>query len=172
MRYQPPICAPERGTIDAAEWVGPYDDEKLGFNKVAKYYYYPGWWGGGPQLSTVVNLKHWQSLPKSYQSIFESACAEANIHMLARYDAQNPAALKRLVTGGSELRQFPADVLEAAQKAAFELYDEAAAKSAHFRRIYGDWLKFRADQFLWFRVAEVGYDGFVFNSALRPAAKK
>ncbi|MGE0559606.1 MAG: TRAP transporter substrate-binding protein [Burkholderiales bacterium] len=162
----------ERGTIDAAEWVGPYDDEKLGFNKVAKYYYYPGWWEGGPQLSTVVNLKQWQSLPKSYQSIFEAACAEANVHMLARYDAQNPAALKRLVGGGAQLRQFPKDVMAAAQKAAFELYDEAAAKSPHFKRIYGDWLKFRNDQFLWFRVAEMGYDNFVFTNAARPAVQK
>jgi len=161
----------ERGTIDAAEWVGPYDDEKLGFNKVAKYYYYPGWWEGGPQLSTVVNLKQWESLPKSYQSIFEAACAEANVHMLARYDAQNPAALKRLVAGGAQLRQFPKAVLEASQKAAFELYDEVAAKSPHFKRIYGDWLKFRNDQFLWFRVAEMGYDNFVFTNAARSAVK-
>ncbi len=161
----------ERGTIDAAEWVGPYDDEKLGFNKVARYYYYPGWWEGGPQLSTVVNLQHWQALPRSYQSIFEAACAEANVHMLARYDAQNPAALKRLVGGGAQLRQFPQAVMEAAQKAAFELYDEAAAKSPHFKRIYADWLKFRNDQFLWFRVAEMSYDNFVFTSAARPTAK-
>jgi len=162
----------ERGTIDAAEWVGPYDDEKLGFNKVAKYYYYPGWWEGGPQLSTVVNLKQWQSLPKAYQSVFESACAEANVHMLARYDAQNPAALKRLVGNGAVLKQFPKDVLEAAQKAAFELYGEVAAKSPHFKRIYADWLKFRNDQFLWFRVAEMGYDNFVFTNAARSATVK
>jgi TRAP-type mannitol/chloroaromatic compound transport system substrate-binding protein len=157
----------ERGTIDAAEWVGPYDDEKLGFQKVAKYYYYPGWWEGGPQLSTVVNLKQWESLPKHYRAIFEAACAESNIHMLARYDAGNPAALKRLVAGGTQLRQFPKPVMEAAQKATFELYDEAAAKSAHFKRIYTDWLKFRNDQFLWFRVAEMAYDNFTFTSAVR-----
>jgi TRAP-type mannitol/chloroaromatic compound transport system substrate-binding protein len=161
----------ERGTIDAAEWVGPYDDEKIGIHKVAKYYYYPGWWEGGPQLSTVVNLKQWESLPKAYQSIFESACAEANVHMLASYDAKNPEALKRLVGGGAQLRQFPQPLMEAAQKAAFEIYDEAAAKSPHFKRIYGQWLKFRADQFLWFRVAEMSYDNFTFNSAVRPTAK-
>jgi len=162
----------ERGTIDAAEWVGPYDDEKLGFQKVAKYYYYPGWWEGGPQLSTIVNLKQWESLPKHYRSIFESACAEANVHMLASYDAKNPEALKRLVGGGAQLRQFPKPVMEAAQKAAFEIYDEAAKKSAHFRRIYAQWLKFRSDQFLWFRVAEMSYDNFTFTSPMRPTAKK
>jgi TRAP-type mannitol/chloroaromatic compound transport system substrate-binding protein len=161
----------ERGTIDAAEWVGPYDDEKIGIQKVAKYYYYPGWWEGGPQLSTVVNLKEWEALPKAYKSIFESACAEANVHMLASYDAKNPEALKRLVGGGAQLRQFSKPIMEAAQKAAFEIYDEAAAKSPHFKRIYSQWLKFRADQFLWFRVAEMGYDNFTFNSAARPTAK-
>jgi TRAP-type mannitol/chloroaromatic compound transport system substrate-binding protein len=162
----------ERGTIDAAEWVGPYDDEKLGFQKVAKYYYYPGWWEGGPQLSTIVNIKQWETLPRHYRSIFESACAEANVHMLAHYDAKNPEALKRLVSNGAQLRQFPKPVMEAAQKAAFEIYDEAARKSAHFKRIYGQWLKFRSDQFLWFRVAEMSYDNFTFTSAARPVAKK
>ncbi|MBX3650864.1 MAG: TRAP transporter substrate-binding protein [Burkholderiales bacterium] len=162
----------EGGTIDAAEWVGPYDDEKLGFQKVAKYYYYPGWWEGGPQLSTIVNIKQWEALPKHYRSIFESACAEANVHMLAHYDAKNPEALKKLVAGGAQLRQFPKPVMEAAQKAAFEIYDEAAKKSAHFRRIYAQWLKFRSDQFLWFRVAEMSYDNFTFTSPLRPTAKK
>jgi TRAP-type mannitol/chloroaromatic compound transport system substrate-binding protein len=162
----------ERGTIDAAEWVGPYDDEKLGLHKVAKNYYYPGWWEGGPQLSTIVNLKEWNALPKQYKSIFESACAEANVHMLASYDAKNPEALKRLVGGGAQLRQFPKPIMEAAQKAAFEIFDEAAEKSPHFKRIYGQWLKFRSDQFLWFRVAEMAYDNFTFNSPVRPVAKK
>ena len=162
----------ERGTIDAAEWVGPYDDEKLGFQKVAKYYYYPGWWEGGPQLSTIVNIKQWESLPAHYRSIFESACAEANVRMLAHYDAKNPEALKKLVSGGAQLRAFPKPIMEAAQKAAFEIYDEAAAKSPHFKRIYAQWLKFRSDQFLWFRVAEMSYDNFVFTSAARPTAKK
>ncbi len=157
----------ERGTIDAAEWVGPYDDEKLGLNKVAKYYYYPGWWEGGPQLSVVVNIKKWEALPKAYQAVFEAACAESNVHMLARYDAANPHALKRLVGGGTQLRPFPKVVLEAGQKAAFELYDELAARSPHFKKIYEEWMKFRADQFLWFRVAESSYDNFVFTSQPR-----
>src|SRR5215218_5826232 len=100
----------EKGTIDAAEWVGPYDDEKLGFNKVAKYYYYPGYWEGGPQLSTLVNLAEWAKLPKEYQNILEAACWEGNVWMLAKYDAQNPAALKRLVGSGTQLRQFSRDI--------------------------------------------------------------
>jgi len=162
----------ERGAIDAAEWVGPYDDEKLGFYRVARYYYYPSWWEGGPQLSVIVNLKKWDTLPKVYQSIFESACAEANVHMLARYDAANPDALKRLVSRGTQLRQFPRPVMLAAQNAAFALYDEAAKRSPHFGRIYDGWKKFRADQFLWFRVAESSYDNFVFTSLAAEPGKK
>ena len=158
----------ERGTIDAAEWVGPYDDEKLGFQKVAKFYYYPGWWEGGPQLSLMINAKKFAELPKPYQAALEAAAAEANVHMVARYDAKNPDALRRLVAGGAQLRAFPRAVMEACEKAAFELYDELAAKSKHWARIYPGWKKFRDDQYLWFRVAEFGFDNFAYT---RPAPK-
>ena len=100
------LQALEKGTIDAAEWVGPYDDEKLGFNKVAQYYYYPAWWEGGPALHFFINTDKWASLPKSYQAIVEAAAAAANMDMLARYDAGNPEALKRLVAAGTQLRPF------------------------------------------------------------------
>jgi TRAP-type mannitol/chloroaromatic compound transport system substrate-binding protein len=160
----------ERGTIDAVEWSGPYDDEKLGFHKVARYYYYPGWWEGGPQLSVIVNLKKWAELPKSYQAVFEAACAEANVHMVARYDAGNPAALRRLVAAGAQLRAFPNPVMEACLDAANELYAELSRKSAHFKRIFEGWNRFRADEFLWFRVAESTYDNFVFTSVTRQRA--
>jgi TRAP-type mannitol/chloroaromatic compound transport system substrate-binding protein len=156
----------EKGTIDAAEWVGPYDDEKLGFNKVARYYYYPGFWEGGPMLMTLVNEKKWNELPKIYQAALQTACAEANVWMPAKYDAQNPPALRRLVAGGAQLRPFPRAVLEAAEKASYEVYAEMSAKSAHFKRIYADWKKFRDEQFLWFRVAELTYDDYSFKSKL------
>jgi TRAP-type mannitol/chloroaromatic compound transport system substrate-binding protein len=162
----------ERGTIDAAEWVGPYDDEKLGLNKVAKFYYYPGWWEGGPQLSAIVNQKKWAELPKHYQSAFEAACAEANVHMLARYDAKNPEALRRLVAAGAQLRAFPRPVMEASLKAANELYGELAQKSPHFKRLYDGWARFRAEQFLWFRVAEGSYDNFVSAAHAAAPGKK
>jgi TRAP-type mannitol/chloroaromatic compound transport system substrate-binding protein len=151
----------EKGTIDAAEWVGPYDDEKLGFNKVAKYYYYPGFWEGGPQLSTLVNLAEWNKLPKEYQNIMEAACWEANTWMVAKYDAQNPAALKRLVGGGTQLRPFSRDILVAAYKASLEVYKEAGEKSPAFKKIYESMVAFRNEQLLWFRVAEKGFDDFM-----------
>lgn len=166
----------EKGTIDAAEWVGPYDDEKLGFNKVAKFYYYPGFWEGGPELAVLVNEKKWAELPKHYQAIVESACAEANVHMVARYDAKNPDALRRLVGAGTQLRAFPQAVMEAAAAAADELYSELMDKSPHWKRIYPLYKKFRDEQYLWFRVAEFGFDRFAYTprggGAGKGAAKK
>ncbi|MGQ3075742.1 MAG: ABC transporter substrate-binding protein, partial [Ferrovibrionaceae bacterium] len=153
------------GTIDAAEWVGPYDDEKLGFNKVAKFYYYPGWWEGGPQLSAYINTKNWAELPPAYQNILEAACYEANGWMVAKYDAQNPAALRRLVAGGTQLRPFPREVMTACAKAAFELYDETVKTNPKFAKVYDNWKKFRDEEYLWFRVAENTFDNFVFSGA-------
>ena len=165
----------EKGTIDAAEWVGPYDDEKLGFNKVAKFYYYPGFWEGGPMLHTIVNEKKWNELPKSYQAALSTACAEANVWMPAKYDELNPQALRRMVGAGTQLRPFPRPVLEAAEKAAYELYEELKGKSKHWANVYPKWKAFRDEQFLWFRVAEHTYDSYAFNSkigAAAPAAAK
>jgi TRAP-type mannitol/chloroaromatic compound transport system substrate-binding protein len=165
----------EKGTIDAAEWVGPYDDEKLGFNKVAKYYYYPAWWEGGPMVHVLVNEKKWKELPKSYQAALEAACGEANVRMPAQYDMKNPTALQRLVAGGTQLKPFPKSIMEASEKAVYELYAELEQKSPHWKRIYPEWKKFRDQEFLWFRVAEDTYDNFVFSSKVgqaKPAAKK
>ncbi len=165
----------EKGTIDATEWVGPYDDEKLGFHKVAKYYYYPGFWEGTAQLSFLVNQKKWDELPKEYQYALETACAEANILMTAQYDTKNPEALRRLVGGGAQLRGFPRPVMEACMAAAFELYEEIAQKNAQFKKVYDAWNKFRSDEQLWFRVAEHSFDSFVLAEASRerrnPSAK-
>ncbi|MCM8734028.1 TRAP transporter substrate-binding protein [Azospirillum sp. A1-3] len=157
----------EKGTIDAAEWIGPYDDEKLGFNKVAKYYYYPGWWEGGLTVSLLVNKQQWEQLPKQYKAVLEAACFEANVTMAAKYDAENPAALKRLVGGGAQLRPFPRDVMEACYKAATELYEETAKTNPKFAKIYEPWKKFRDDEYLWFRVAENSFDNFAFTAGLK-----
>jgi TRAP-type mannitol/chloroaromatic compound transport system substrate-binding protein len=161
----------ERGTIDAAEWVGPYDDEKLGLQKVAKFYYYPGWWEGSAQLSVYVNAKQWASLPKPYQEALEVACAEANVNMLARYDARNTEALRKLVSAGAQLRPLPVPVMQACYNAAQDLYSELASKNPDFKKIYEPWGRFRDDQYLWFRVAENTYDNFVY-SVKRPASGK
>ena len=151
----------EKGTIDAAEWVGPYDDEKLGFFKVAKFYYYPGWWEGGPELDLFVNNKALADLPKDYQSILTAACAEANVDMVAKYDAVNPPALKRLLAQGVKLLPFSNDIMAACYKATQEVYDEIATKNEKFRKIYEPWKKFRADEVEWFSIAENRFDNFM-----------
>jgi len=161
----------EKGTIDAAEWVGPYDDEKLGFNKVCKYYYYPGWWEGGPELDLFVNMAEWQKLPKEYQNILEAACWEANTWMIAKYDAQNPAALKKLVGGGTQLRAFSRDIMVACYNASLEVYKEASEKSPHFKKLYESMVAFRTEQLLWFRVTEKGFDDFMHTiQTIKPGA--
>ncbi|MBB5018985.1 TRAP-type mannitol/chloroaromatic compound transport system substrate-binding protein [Chitinivorax tropicus] len=161
----------EKGTIDAAEWVGPYDDEKLGFYKVAKNYYYPGWWEPGPQVSFYVNLDQWNKLPKEFQAAFEVAAAEANLVMLSEYDAKNPAALVRLLGNGVKLRQYPADILAAAEAEAFKLYDEEAEKNPKFKKIYVEWLKFRKLQHGWHAIADSTLERVMYTPKKAPAKK-
>ncbi len=151
----------EKGTIDAAEWVGPYDDLKLGFNKVAPNYYYPGWWEGGPQLDIFVNQKAYEGLTGEYKAIVESAAAYAHTEMQAKYDAKNPAALRQLVAGGTKLFRFPKDVMDTAFKESMGLYSELSAKNANWKKIYEDFSAFRREQNLWFRFAEAGFDDFM-----------
>ena len=151
----------EKGTIDAAEWVGPYDDEKLGFYKVAKYYYYPGWWEGQASLSAYVNLGQWQKLPKHYQAIVTAACAEANAWVIGKYDADNVAALRRLIAKGAELRPFSREILEACFNAAQQLYAELSAKNPRWKKVYDPWKKFLGDELQWFNVEEHQFDNFM-----------
>ena len=157
----------ERGTVDAAEWVGPYDDEKLGFNKVAPFYYYPGFWEGGAQITAFFNLQKWNELPKAYKSLLTLACGYANVDMQAKYDARNPAALRRLVSGGAQLRPFPQEILEASYKAANDLYDELSAKNAEWKKVYEPYKAFRGEEYLWFQVAEYTYDNFMIRARAR-----
>ena len=156
----------EKGTIDAAEWVGPYDDLKLGFNKVAPNYYYPGWWEGGPQLDFFINNKAFEALSPEYKAIVEAAAAQAHSDMQAKYDARNPAALKQLVGGGAKLRPFPKDVMNAAFKEAMALYEELNAKNENWKKVYADYSKFRAEQNLWFRFTESTFDRFMQEQKL------
>ncbi|NEX61539.1 TRAP transporter substrate-binding protein [Noviherbaspirillum galbum] len=151
----------EKGTIDAAEWIGPYDDEKLGFNKVAPFYYTPGWWEAGLQVSFYIGIKEWEKLPKEYQAAIEAASYESHVVMQAEYDARNPAALARLLKNGVKLRSFSKEIMEACYKAANEVMDEEAAKNAKFKKIYEPWKRFRQDQNQWFSVAEVPLQNFM-----------
>jgi TRAP-type mannitol/chloroaromatic compound transport system substrate-binding protein len=151
----------EKGTIDAAEWVGPYDDLKLGFYKVAPWYGYPGWWEGGPQLTLFVNTKAWDALSADYKAIVEACASHAHVNMVAAYDAKNPAALKQLVAGGAKLFRFPKDVMDAAFKGAFEVYAELNKTNPAWKKIYTDYNSFLREEVLWFRFAEGGFDNYM-----------
>ncbi|GIV60531.1 MAG: ABC transporter substrate-binding protein [Rhodothermaceae bacterium] len=153
----------ERGAIDATEWVGPYDDEKLGFHEVARYYYYPGWWEPGPALTFYVNRQAWEGLPGDYRHALEAAAAEANVNMLASYDAKNPPALRRLLEQGVQLRRFPDDVMQAAYQEAVDLMEEQAAADATYRKVYESYKAWRADAYRWFDTAEQAYAAFAFR---------
>ena len=151
----------EKGTIDAAEWVGPYDDEKLGFNKVAKYYYYPGWWEGGAMLHVFTNLEKWDGLPKSYKATVANAAALANTVMMAKYDVLNPPALRRLAAAGTQLKPFTIPVLDACFKAANEVYADISGKNADFKTVYEFVRAFRSDAYLWQQVSENTFDSYM-----------
>jgi TRAP-type mannitol/chloroaromatic compound transport system substrate-binding protein len=154
----------ERGTLDAAEFVGPYDDEKLGFLKVAKYYYAPGWWEGGAMLHLVVNKEKYEELPKAYKAILFHAAEAANNWMLAKYDAVNAPALRRMVGAGAELRTFPQPVMEASLKAANELYAELSAKNADFKKAYESMVSYRGEVLPWWQLNEYAYDTFMIRT--------
>jgi TRAP-type mannitol/chloroaromatic compound transport system substrate-binding protein len=156
----------EKGTIDAAEWVGPYDDQKLGFNKVAPHYYYPGWWEGGPQLDFYINDKAFAALSAENKAIVEAAASYAHVDMQAKYDGRNPTALKQLVGAGTKLHPFPNDVLASAFKEAMGLYEELSAKNPEWKKIYADYSKFRSDSNLWFRFTEAKFDSFMQSQKL------
>ncbi|WP_210545152.1 TRAP transporter substrate-binding protein [Rhodoferax sp. PAMC 29310] len=156
----------EKGTIDAAEWVGPYDDQKLGFNKVAPIYHYPGWWEGGPQLDLFVNDKAFASLSPEYKAMIENAAAYAHTEMQAKYDARNPKALKELVAAKTQVLPFPKDVMDLAFKESMALYAEISAKNASWKKMYDDYAAFRKDQNLWFRFTEARFDGFMQSQKL------
>jgi TRAP-type mannitol/chloroaromatic compound transport system substrate-binding protein len=151
----------EKGTIDAAEWVGPYDDQKLGFNKIAPYYYYPGWFEGGPTPSLYVNLTKWNELPKAYKAVIEAGTVVAQTWMVSKYDAENPKALRELVAGGTKITPFPQSVMEACFASSVDLWADISAKNPRFKKVYESWRPFRNEEILWFRVCEGSFDNFM-----------
>ncbi|TAK83323.1 MAG: ABC transporter substrate-binding protein [Aquabacterium sp.] len=151
----------EKGQLDAAEWVGPYDDLKLGLYKVAPFYHYPGWWEGGPQLDFFINQKAWDSLPAEYKAAVEAAASHAHVMMQARYDARNPAALKQLVAANAKLTVMPKDVMKAAYKESMAIYSELNGKNPNWKKVYDDYRKFLSDEVSWFRFTEATFDRFM-----------
>jgi len=151
----------EKGTLDAVEFVGPYDDEKLGFNKVAPYYYYPGWWEGGAELEFFINTKAYAALTPEFQAIVDAAAAVAARDMTSKYDAVNPIALKKLVGAKTQLKAFPKDIMDAGFKASMEVFAEHEAKSPEFKKIHQSMRSFQRDQLLWERYSQLRFDNYM-----------
>ena len=151
----------QTGAIDAAEWVGPYDDEKLGLQDAAQFYYAPGWWEPGPTLEVQVGLDQWNELPEEYRAAIETAAYQANTQMLARYDARNREALQRLIEGGTQLRVFSDDIMQAAEAASFDLYNEFSQSDADFKSIFEEWKSFRNSIQEWHTTIETPYMDYI-----------
>ena len=157
----------EKGTIDAAEWVGPYDDEKLGFNKIAPHYYYPGWWEGGPMHA---GDRQPGQVERAAETLSGRTCTGrpyANNWMMAKYDQLNPPALKKLLAGGTKLHAFSPEIMQASFKAAMELYAEISTTNANFKKVYTSLTDFANDGYQWYQVAELGFDSFMVRNGLR-----
>ena len=153
----------EKGTIDGAEWVGPYDDEKLGFYKVAKFYHYPGWWEPNSTNAFIANVEKFNSLPPLYKEALTSACLEVNNWVATKYDASNTAALKRLASQGTVLQPFSQEVMDGCYKAAQELYAELNQKNPAFKKIYDSYKAFQDDGYLWHQVADYTMDAYMIR---------
>jgi len=151
----------EKGTIDAAEWIGPYDDQKLGLYKVAPFYYYPGWWEGSAELDFYVNTQAYAALTPEYKAIVEAAASFVHVDMQANYDAKNPAALKTLISNGVKVLPFPKPVLDEAYKQSMALYGELNEKNPNWRKVYEDYAAFQREQGLWSRFAEASFDRYM-----------
>lgn len=154
----------ERGAIDATEWVGPYDDEKLGLYQIAKNYYFPGWWEPGMTMGLLVNREAFDALPVDYQHILSAACASTAVDRLAKYDVEEPLALQRLVRDhGVILREYSKDILDAAWRESNAYLEEQAAEEPSFRRVYESWKSFRSAAFSYGSLNELPYQRYAFT---------
>ncbi|MBX9698382.1 MAG: ABC transporter substrate-binding protein [Acetobacteraceae bacterium] len=155
----------ERGVIDAAEFIGPYDDEKLGLNRIARFYYAPGFWEPCSRGGFMVNIRQWEALPQHYRAAVELALAEIDVDQVAKWDAWNPPALRRLIAGGAQLRVWPREIMQLAWREAIALYEETGSRNPNFKKVWDSYRPWRGEQFQWFRVAENSYENFAFAMA-------
>ncbi|MFT4193921.1 TRAP transporter substrate-binding protein [Ottowia sp.] len=154
----------EKGILDAVEFVGPYDDEKLGLFRVARHYYGPGVMELGASLCFIVNKKAWAELPDGYRAVLEAACAQAGAEMLAKYDVANVPALKRIVGGGAKLSYWSRPIMEALHKATREVLEEEAQASPVFKRVYDQWRSFLDEQLTWSAVNDGAAEQYLLSA--------
>ena len=148
----------QQGVIDAAEWVGPYNDLTFGFHQVAKYYYYPGWHEPGSTLEIIVNKDALESLPDDLRAMMKYASRAVNQEMLDEYTARNNNALIELVEKhGVSLRKLPNDVLRELKKVSDEVMKEFVAKDDMARKVYDSYSNFKEDVVNYHNISEKAY---------------
>ena len=148
----------QSGTIDATEWVGPYNDLAFGLYKAAQYYYYPGWHEPGTTLECLLNKQAYEALPADLQSIVSNACRVANADLLAEYTARNNAALQTLVNEHQvDVREFPRPVLDKLRTISEQVVAEIAARDALSAKVYESYQNFRQQVVAWHDISERTY---------------
>ncbi len=158
------FTAMERGVLDAAEWVGPFDDQILGMHRVARYYYMPSWAEASAMLGFYFNKDFWNDLPADIRAQIKACCYECNAWMAAQYQARNPVALRELEDYGVEVRNFPESVLAAFERGAEQVHEEDMQASSIYRKIYADWSEFRDTVRSWNQRTTHQYERFIYRS--------
>src|SRR5699024_2252577 len=151
----------ERGVIDAADWVSPYDDEMLGLHKVADYYYVPSWAEPGPTVGLYVNNDMFEGFPKDIRETIQIVAHAGNEHMFNRYTQLNGPALQRLLDGGTEVRTFTDETLDVLAKYNKEIQEEHADKNEFYAKVYDNWRKYRDAVRSWTRISNYKYLDYI-----------
>ncbi len=148
----------ERGTLDAAEWVGPFHDVRLGLQRAAQNYYYPGWHEPGPMLELIINSAAWDSLPPDLQRMVSTTASATSLWMLAEFETKNQQALGTLRSDKKvTIQAFPPDVLRGLRLYTQEVLDEEAAKDATFKKVYQAYRAFQKEHDAWSIISEEAY---------------
>ena len=152
------FTALQTGSIDATEWVSPYNDLALGLHRAARYYYYPGWQEPGPTLECIVNRQAWDSLPEDLQAMVRIACQATVVDMTSEFMARNATALEQLAAEADvELREYPREVLAQLKALTFEVIEELAAEDALVARVWASYRDFMARSRRWQQISEQSY---------------
>ncbi len=152
------LPALQAGTIDATEWVGPWNDMAFGFYKILKHYQFPGFHEPGPTLSLGLSKKFWDGLSKDDQELFRVCALAENNYSLAEYNAKNSAALKVLVEKhGVKLHEFSDEIYKALGHASKDVIAKAGASSAASKKIYKSYSDFRKTSLDWSAHSDASY---------------
>ena len=152
------FTALQTGSIDAAEWVSPYNDQAMGLQQAARYYYYPGWQEPGPAIECIVNREAWESLPTNLQAVVRIACQASVLDMTSEFMARNAQALQQLMAEGNiELREYSQPLLTELKKITFEVVEELAADNSQFAKVWKSYRTFMESSRGWQAISEQSY---------------